>query len=123
MSPTVPRTAGLSTHPAAGLHRERTHPNTGGGPACQIRDSPEPMNDSLWTMSSDSYRGFTFQTYDLQGPDTGKRALRASRGCITLFVEVSEGDLPSGWRLRDILEYEINRLLEPTTLRHVEHLN
>jgi len=74
-------------------------------------------------MTNDSYRGFTFQTYDLQGPDAGKRALRASRGCITLFVEVSEGDLPSGWRLRDILEYEINRLLEPTTLRHVEHLN
>jgi len=74
-------------------------------------------------MAGDSYRGFTFEAYHLQTDDAQKRALRATRGCITLFVEVSDGNLPSDWRLRDILEYEINRLLEPTTLRHVEHLN
>ena len=74
-------------------------------------------------MAADSYRGFTFEGYSHSADEARKRALRATRGCITLFVEVSAGDLPSGWRLRDILEYEINRLLEPTTLRHVEHLN
>lgn len=74
-------------------------------------------------MAADSYRGFTFEAYHLQADDAHKRAMRATRGCITLFVEVSDGDLPSGWRLRDILEYEINRLLDPTTLRHVENLN
>jgi hypothetical protein len=74
-------------------------------------------------MAADSYRGFTFEAYELQAEDARKRALRATRGCITLFVEVSDGNLPSDWRLRDILEYEINRLLEPTTLRHVDHLN
>ena len=73
-------------------------------------------------MDADSYRGFTFERYRLQTDDK-KRALRATRGCITLFVEVSDGDLPPNWRLRDILEHQINRLLEPTTLRHVEHLN
>lgn len=73
-------------------------------------------------MDTDSYRGFTFERYRLHTDDQ-KRALRATRGRITLFVEVSDGDLPSNWRLRDILEHQINRLLEPTTLRHVEHLN
>jgi hypothetical protein len=74
-------------------------------------------------MADDSYRGFIFEPYRLSGGNAEKRALRAQRGCITLFVEVSDGDLPSGWRLRDILEHEINRLMEPTTLRHVDHLN
>lgn len=73
-------------------------------------------------MATDSYRGFQFERYHRQSGNR-KRAMRATRGCITLFVEVSDGDLPSNWRLRDILEYQINRLLEPTTLRHVEHLN
>ena len=74
-------------------------------------------------MADDSYRGFTFEPYRVSAPGAEKRALRATRGCITLFVEVSDGDLPSGWHLRDILEYEIKRLMEPTTPRHVEHLN
>jgi len=74
-------------------------------------------------MAEDSYRGFTFEAYQLPPGDTEKQALRAKRGCITLFVEVTDGDLPTGWRLRDLLEYEINRLLEPTTLRHVDSLN
>jgi hypothetical protein len=74
-------------------------------------------------MADNSYRGFTFERYRVTAAGAEKRALRATRGCITLFVEVSDGDLPSGWHLRDILEYEIKRLMEPTTLRHVEHLN
>lgn len=73
-------------------------------------------------MATDSYRGFTFERYRVEAAPR-RQALRATRGRITLFVEVSEGVLPSGWGLRDILEYEINRLLEPTTLRHVDHLN
>lgn len=77
---------------------------------------------TITVMATDSYRGFTFEPYHREVGDQ-KRALRATRGCITLFVEVSDGDLPSGWHLRDILEYEINRLLEPTTLRHVDKLN
>jgi hypothetical protein len=81
-----------------------------------------PWTDPTRFMAANSYRGFTFEPYRLQADDP-KRALRATRGRITLFVEVSDGALPSGWRLRDILEYEINRLLEPATLRHVEHLN
>jgi hypothetical protein len=74
-------------------------------------------------MSDHSYRGFTFDAFQpsSSGPDT--EALRATRGRISLFVEVEGGELPTGWRLRDLLEYEINRLLEPTTLRHVDHLN
>ena len=75
-------------------------------------------------MSPDSYRGFTFDTFH-PSPEASdaKEAMRATRGRISLYVEVSEGELPTGWRLRDLLEYEINRLLEPTTLRHVDHLN
>lgn len=71
----------------------------------------------------DSHRGFRFHSYQPDTPHADKRALRATRGCITLFVEVSAGDLPRGWHLRDVLRYEINRLMDPATLRHVEHLN
>ncbi len=74
-------------------------------------------------MNTDSYRGFTFETFQPSTGDPDKEAMRATRGRISLFVEVSAGELPTGWRLRDLLEYEINRLLEPTTLRRVEHLN
>jgi len=74
-------------------------------------------------MTDDSYRGFTFETFEPSPGDPDKTALRATRGCISLVAEVTQGELPTGWRLRDLLEYEINRLLEPTTLRHVEHLN
>lgn len=75
-------------------------------------------------MSLDSYRGFTFEAFQHPSSSpTEKQALRATRGRISLFVEVAEGELPAGWQLRDLLEYEINRLLEPTTLRRVEHLN
>lgn len=74
-------------------------------------------------MSDDSYRGFTFEAFHSSPHGAEKQAMRATRGCISLFVEVTEGELPTGWRLRDLLEYEINRLMEPTTLRHVEHLN
>ena len=77
-------------------------------------------------MDASSHRGFTFQSYQPDGPNTNKQALRATRGCITLFVEVTEGELPrqeSGWHLHDILRYEINRLMDPATLRHVDHLN
>jgi len=75
------------------------------------------------SRNAPSYRGFSFESYQPAGEASRKRALRATRGCITLFVEVEAGQLPTQWRLRDILEYEINRLLEPTTLRHVDHLN
>lgn len=74
-------------------------------------------------MSGDSYRGFTFETFQSTDGGAEKAAMRATRGRISLFVEVTSGELPTGWRLRDLLEYEINRLLEPTTLRRVEHLN
>ena len=74
-------------------------------------------------MTDPSYRGFTFHPYSPNGPCTNKRALRATRGRIPLFVEVSDGALPSGWHLRDVLRYEINRLMDPATLRHVDHLN
>jgi hypothetical protein len=72
---------------------------------------------------NDSYRGFSFETFQPTDGGTQKTAMRATRGRISLFVEVTSGELPTGWRLRDLLEYEINRLLEPTTLRRVEHLN
>lgn len=74
-------------------------------------------------MNTDPYRGFTFEQFAPSPDHSQKEALRATRGRISLVVEVSAGELPTGWRLRDLLEYEINRLLEPTTLRHVEHLN
>jgi hypothetical protein len=74
-------------------------------------------------MTDSSHRGFTFQPYSPNSARANKRALRATRGRITLFVEVSEGELPSGWHLRDVLCYEINRLMDPATLRHVDHLN
>jgi len=74
-------------------------------------------------MTGDSYRGFTFDSFEPSTGDPAKTALRATRGRISLVAEVTQGELPTGWRLRDLLEYEINRLLEPTTLRHVEHLN
>lgn len=74
-------------------------------------------------MNTDSYRGFTFEAFQPSDSDAKKTAMRARRGRIALFVEVSAGELPTGWRLRDLLEYEINRLLEPKTLRRVEHLN
>ncbi|CBH23961.1 hypothetical protein SRM_01040 [Salinibacter ruber M8] len=71
----------------------------------------------------DSHRGFQFHAYRPNAPHTDKHALRATRGRITLFVEVSDGELPSGWHLRDVLRHEINRLMDPATLRHVDHLN
>jgi len=74
-------------------------------------------------MTGDSYRGFTFEPFEPASGDPAKTALRATRGRIALFVEGTAGELPTGWRLRDLLEYEINRLLEPTTLRDVDHLN
>ncbi|MFB6247795.1 MAG: hypothetical protein ABEL97_04420 [Salinibacter sp.] len=74
-------------------------------------------------MNGDSYRGFTFETFQSTSGGAEKTAMRATRGRIALFVEVTRGELPSGWRLRDLLEYEINRLLDPTTLRRVDHLN
>lgn len=74
-------------------------------------------------MDAPTHRGFTFHSYRPNGPSSDKQALRATRGRITLFVEVSDGELPEGWRLHDILRYEINRLMDPTTLRHVDHLN
>lgn len=74
-------------------------------------------------MDVDSHRGFTFQSYRPNDRAPGTQALRATRGCITLYVEVSDGELPSGWHLRDVLRYEINRLMDPATLRHVDHLN
>jgi hypothetical protein len=74
-------------------------------------------------MNDDSYRGFSFETFQPTDGGAEKTAMRATRGRISLFVEVTSGELPTGWRLRDLLEYEINRLLEPTTLRRVEHLN
>lgn len=74
-------------------------------------------------MNSSPHRGFTFHSYRPDDPHADKRALRATRGRITLFVEVSDGELPSGWHLRDVLRYEINRLMDPATLRHVDHLN
>lgn len=74
-------------------------------------------------MGGSTHRGFTFQPYRPNDPSADKRALRATRGRITLFVEVSAGELPDDWRLHDILRYEINRLMDPATLRHVDHLN
>lgn len=75
-------------------------------------------------MDNDSHRGFTFQSYCPNAPQVDKKqALMATRGCITLFVEVTDGELPSGWHLRDVLRHEINRLMDPATLRHVDHLN
>ena len=74
-------------------------------------------------MDVESHRGFSFQSYRPDGPSSGKQALRATRGCISLYVEVSDGELPSGWHLRDVLRYEINRLMDPATLRHVDRLN
>jgi len=75
-------------------------------------------------MDTPTYRGFRFESYrPLDTAPDARRGLRAVRGRITLFVEVNEGQLPKDWQLRDVLEYEINRLLEPTTLRHVDALN
>ena len=71
----------------------------------------------------DSHRGFQFRAYRPNAPHTDKQALRATRGRITLFVEVSDGELPSCLHLRDVLRHEINRLMDPATLRHVDHLN
>ncbi len=74
-------------------------------------------------MADAPYRGFTFDSYVPNERYSDKQCLRATRGRITLFVEVSDGELPTGWDLRDVLRYEINRLMDPTTLRHVDHLN
>lgn len=77
-------------------------------------------------MDPSSHRGFTFHSYDFLNRNRRKQALRATRGCITLYVEVTDGELPrqrSGWHLRDVLRYEIDRLMDPATLRNVDHLN
>lgn len=77
-------------------------------------------------MDGSTHRGFTFQSFRPTNDSTAKRALLATRGRITLYVEVTDGELPrqrSGWRLHDILRHEINRLMDPATLRHVDHLN
>lgn len=74
-------------------------------------------------MATPSYRGFTFHVTETTAHGSTTRTVTATRGRITLFAEVDAGELPDQWRLRDVLEYEINRLLDPATLRHVEHLN
>lgn len=74
-------------------------------------------------MNASTHRGFTFQSYQTSDGSTPKRALRATRGRITLYAEVSDGKLPEGWQLQDVLRYEINRLMDPATLRNVDHLN
>lgn len=74
-------------------------------------------------MDASTHRGFSFQSYQNSDDSTPKRALRATRGRITLFVEVTDGELPHGWELYDVLRYEINRLMDPATMRHVDELN
>lgn len=74
-------------------------------------------------MDAPEHRGFQFQAYEPAEAPPRKRGLRAVRGCISLSVEGTVGDLPDGWRLTDVLRYEIDRLMDPARLRHVEHLN
>lgn len=97
-------------------------------PALSCHSLPCPVGSqwpfiNLFLLLMEAHRGFTFEAYQPADASSQKRALRATRGRITLFVEVSEGELPEGWHLRDILQYEINRLMDPRTLRHVDHLN
>ena len=105
-------------NPGVGAGARREHPPRGRVPPRSVL-----LPDRSDAMSDNSYRGFTFEAFQPSSSGANKEALRATRGRISLFVEVEGGELPTGWRLRDLLEYEINRLLEPTTLRHVDHLN
>ncbi len=98
-------------------------PNTAAWPPWNEAASSFTQWCTLPFCPVDSHRGFQFHAYRPNAPHTDKHALRATRGRITLFVEVSDGELPSGWHLRDVLRHEINRLMDPATLRHVDHLN
>jgi hypothetical protein len=98
-------------------------PNTAAWPPWNEAASSRTQRCTRPLRPVDSHRGFQFHAYRPNAPHTDKHALRATRGRITLFVEVSDGELPSGWHLRDVLRHEINRLMDPATLRHVDHLN
>ena len=74
-------------------------------------------------MATVSYRGFSFHTYVPHDRPPGAHGLCATRGRIALFVERSAGTLPPSWDLHDVLRYEIDRLMDPAALRHVEALN
>jgi hypothetical protein len=74
-------------------------------------------------MATVSYRGFSFHTYVPPDRPPGAHGLCATRGRIALFVERSAGTLPPSWDLHDVLRYEIDRLMDPAALRHVEVLN
>lgn len=74
-------------------------------------------------MAHPEHRGFSFHSDSSSDHAPTHQVLRATRGRITLTVEGSEQEMPPGWELADVLRYEIDRLMDPAALRHVEHLN
>lgn len=70
---------------------------------------------------STTYRGFELSGSDTT--ETDQRTVSATRGRITLRVHLSEGPMPQGWTLQDVLRFEIDRLIDPKAIRDVEHLN
>ncbi|WP_143815394.1 hypothetical protein [Longibacter salinarum] len=71
---------------------------------------------------SSSYRGFEISPA-IDDADTDVQTVSASRGRITLRVHLSEGPMPEGWTLEDVLRFEIDRLIDPKTMRGVKRLN
>lgn len=75
---------------------------------------------------TDSYRGFDFDRVTLDRPDAHpgtEEIVLARRGKIRLHVQLTDGTLPQGWTLGDVLRYEIDRLIDPKAMRDVDHLN
>jgi len=70
---------------------------------------------------STTYRGFELS--GSERTETEQRTVSATRGRITLHVHLSEGPMPQGWTLQDVLRFEIDRLIDPKAIRDVEHLN
>lgn len=74
-------------------------------------------------MEAHDHRGFRFESYQPADSPPDRRGLRAVRGRISLTVEGGEHELPESWQLLDVLRYEIDRLMDPKHLRHVDRLN
>lgn len=91
----------------------------------QNEDSPQDEGHSPNESPHDEYRGFVLDRFSIGPSGAEEPVLRARRGRLRVFMRPagSSADLPEGWTHRAVLCREIDRLMDPMTLRDVDHLN
>lgn len=70
----------------------------------------------------DDYRGFSFDCFQGMRDGVAVEVVRATRGCITIWTHGGD-ELPEGWTHHAILRRQIDQLVDPAALRHVDALN